>query len=81
MPMERKTPIAYPDSVYEMAGQDRPNVLVIANLSQNGLTGFGSRRKTGFFIFFGKAELLYVSCSLQHCSLSNAFVQHCMLLN
>lgn len=53
MPMERKTPIAYPDGVYEFAGRDRPNVLVIANLSQNGLTGFGSSIKTGFFIYFG----------------------------
>jgi dual oxidase len=54
LPMERKTPIAYPDGVYEIAGQDRPNVLIIANLSQNGLTGRGSYNRTGFFIFFGQ---------------------------
>ena len=71
MPMERKTPVAYPDSVYEMAGQDRPNVLVIANLSQNGLTGFGSKTKTGFFIFFGKAELISLPSLPLH--------QYCML--
>jgi hypothetical protein len=44
MPLERKTPVAYPDGVYEIAGQDRPNVLLISNVTQNGLTGFG----TGF---------------------------------
>ena len=59
MPMERKTPIAYPDGVYEIAGFDRPNVLVIANLSQNGLTGRGSAMRTAFFIFFGK----FIACS------------------
>ena len=59
MPMERKTPIAYPDSVYEIAGQDRPNVLVIANLSQNGLTGLGSSVKTGFFIYFGICQFFF----------------------
>ena len=53
MPLERKTPVAYPDGVYEIAGQDRPNVLLIANVTQNGLTGFGSRERTGLFIFFG----------------------------
>lgn len=54
MPMERRTPIAYPDGVYEFSGRDRPNVLVIANLTQNGVTGFRSQTRTGFFIFFGK---------------------------
>ena len=54
MPMERKTPIAYPDGVYEFAGRDRPNVLIISNLTQNGLTGRGSSTRTAFFIFFGK---------------------------
>ena len=53
MPLERKTPVAYPDGVYEIAGQDRPNVLLIANVTQNGLTGFGSRERTALFIFFG----------------------------
>ena len=54
MPMERRTPIAYPDGVYEFAGRDRPNVLIIANLTQNGLTGHLSTTRTGFFIYFGK---------------------------
>ena len=54
MPMERKTPIAYPDGVYEFAGRDRPNVLIIANLTQNGLTGQLSTSRTAFFIYFGE---------------------------
>lgn len=54
MPMERKTPIAYPDGVYEFAGRDRPNVLVIANLTQNGLTGHGSNSSTALFLYFGE---------------------------
>ena len=53
MPMERKTPVAYPDGVYEIAGQDRPNVMLIANITQNGLTGFASVERTALFIFFG----------------------------
>ena len=57
MPLERKTPVAYPDGVYEIAGQDRPNVLLIANVTQNGLTGFGSRERTALFIFFGKLSV------------------------
>ena len=58
--MERKTPIAYPDGVYEIAGKNRPNVLLIANLSQNGLTGLGSDTRTAFFIFFGKMSKLFL---------------------
>ena len=54
MPLERKTPVAYPDGVYEIAGQDRPNVLLIANVTQNGLTGFASSERTALFIFFGE---------------------------
>ena len=53
MPMERKTPTAYADGVYEIAGEERGNVLLIANISQNGITGFASTTRTGFFIFFG----------------------------
>ena len=56
MPMERKTPAAYPDGVYEIVREeDRANVLVIANLTQHGLTGLPSQRRTAFFTFFGKA--------------------------
>lgn len=69
MPMERKTPIAYPDGVYEFAGRDRPNVLIIANLSQNGLTGLGSDVRTGFFIYFGM--MFIIICLMYHIINSN----------
>ena len=65
MPLERKTPVAYPDGVYEIAGQDRPNVLLISNITQNGLTGFASAERTGLFIFFGRlnasTNILYIN--------------------
>ena len=55
MPLERKTPIAYPDGTYEIVPESaRANVLVIANLTQHGLSGLGSSRRTAFFTFFGK---------------------------
>ena len=54
MPLERKTPIAYPDGTYEIVPESaRANVLVIANLTQNGLTGRQSLSRTAFFTFFG----------------------------
>lgn len=71
MPMERKTPIAYPDGVYEFAGRDRPNVLIIANLSQNGLTGQGSDLRTGFFIYFGMMCSILIICLIYHFINSN----------
>lgn len=52
--MERKTPVAYEDGVYELAGGNRPNVMLIANVTQNGITGFASRQRTALFTFFGK---------------------------
>ena len=58
MPMERKAPPAYPDGVYELAGDERGNVLVISNLTQNGITGFGSTRRTALFIFFGEYTII-----------------------
>ena len=54
MPMERRTPVAYPDGVYEIAGEERGNVLLIANITQNGITGFSSTSRTALFIFFGE---------------------------
>lgn len=54
MPMERKTPVAYPDGVYEIAGGERGNVLLISNVSQNGITGRFSVLRTAFFTFFGE---------------------------
>ena len=61
MPMERKTPVAYPDGVYEIAGGDRGNVILIANISQHGLTGFGSTRRSALFTFFGNSGNRYSS--------------------
>ena len=59
MPMERKTPVAYPDGVYEIAGGDRGNVILIANISQHGLTGLASTQRTALFTFFGKSICVY----------------------
>ena len=56
MPMERKTPVAYPDGVYEIAGAERGNVILIANITQHGLTGFASTQRTALFTFFGKKK-------------------------
>ena len=58
-PLERKTPVVYEDGVYEIvAERRRGNVLVISNLTQHGLSGLGSARRTAFFIFFGKVTIL-----------------------
>ena len=59
MPLERKTPISYPDSVYEIVTeQSRGNVLLISNITQHGLSGRGSVRRTAFFTFFGKPSTI-----------------------
>ena len=54
MPLERKVPIDYYNGVYDPSGNDRPNVLVISNLTFDGLTGLGSARRTALFTFYGK---------------------------
>ncbi|XP_065907299.1 dual oxidase 1-like [Dysidea avara] len=54
MPLERKVPIHYLDGVYDLSGYDRPNVLVISNLTFEGLTGRGSDRRTSLFTFYGQ---------------------------
>jgi hypothetical protein len=55
MPLERKTPIAYPDGVYEIIPeQARANALLVSNISQHGISGLGAKRRTAFFTFFGK---------------------------
>lgn len=53
MPLERKVPIDYYDGVYDPSGNDRPNVLVISNLTFDGLTGRGSMERTALFTFYG----------------------------
>ena len=58
-PLERKTPVVYEDGVYEIVAEERRgNVLVISNLTQHGLSGLGSSRRTAFFIFFGMSLML-----------------------
>ena len=55
MPLERKTPIGYPDGVYEIVPEEeRANALLVSNISQHGLSGMGARRRTAFFTFFGE---------------------------
>ena len=54
MPLERKVPIDYHDGVYDPSGNDRPNVMIISNLTFEGLTGLGSERRTALFTFYGK---------------------------
>ena len=55
MPLERKTPVVYPDGTYEIVPeQPRGNVLLISNATQHGLSGRGSVRRTAFFTFFGR---------------------------
>ena len=54
MPLERKVPIDYHDGVYDPSGNDRPNVMIISNLTFEGLTGLGSARRTALFTFYGK---------------------------
>ena len=54
MPLERKTPVAYPDGTYEIVSEaSRGNVLLISNITQHGLSGMGSVKRTAFFTFFG----------------------------
>lgn len=54
MPMERKMLSAYTDGVYDPSGADRPNVMLISNLTQQGLTGRSSFVRSTLFIFFGQ---------------------------
>ena len=64
MPLERKTPVVYPDGVYEIVREEsRGNVLLISNLTQHGLSGLGSVRRTAFFTFFGMEK----KCSVEWC--------------
>ena len=64
MPLERKTPVAYPDGTYEMIPeQPRGNVLLISNITQQGFSGRASVRRTAFFTFFGKPHFfLFLFC-------------------
>lgn len=60
MPLERKTPVVYPDGVFEIVQEEtRGNVLLISNISQHGLTGLGAKSRTAFFTFFGELNVKY----------------------
>ena len=61
MPMERRVPSHYQDGVYDLSGYDRPNVLVISNLTFEGLTGRGSDTRTALFTFYGKTPTILFS--------------------
>ena len=64
-PLERKTPIVYEDGVYEIVAESRRgNVLMISNLTQHGLSGLGSARRTAFFTFFGMHKYIYYVANL-----------------
>lgn len=55
MPLERKTPVEYPDGVYEIIPEEeRANALLVSNISQHGLSGMPAKRRTAFFTFFGE---------------------------
>ena len=54
MPLERKLLGAYADGVYEPSGAERANVLLISNLTQQGITGRFSDVRTTLYIFFGQ---------------------------
>ena len=55
-PLERKMYPEYEDSVYEIIREEkRGNVLLIANITQHGLSGLQSSKRTAFFTFFGKS--------------------------
>ena len=66
-PLERKTPVVYEDGVYEIVAESRRgNVLVISNLTQHGLSGLGSARRTAFFTFFGMQN--YIANQMYYCN-------------
>ena len=72
--MERRTPVVYEDGVYEMIDERRRgNVLVISNLTQHGLSGLGSARRTAFFTFFGMQN--YIANQIYYCNLQNFVVK------
>lgn len=72
MPLERKTPVVYPDGVYEIVREEsRGNVLLISNLTQHGLSGLGSVRRTAFFTFFGKFCKMPTFLHVEHTRLAS----------
>ena len=66
MPLERKVPIEYHNGVYDPSGVDRPNVMIISNLTFEGLTGLGSERRTALFTFYGKKPHYFQLSNFEH---------------
>eukprot|EP00731_Ephydatia_muelleri_P031983 Em0023g490a len=54
MALLRQEPAAYSDGVYAIAGNDRPDPILISNMTQSGFSGNGSRTRTALFIYFGQ---------------------------
>lgn len=53
--LTRKTPTAYADGVYMMAGQNRPSPRTLSQLFMRGQDGMGSvQNRTALLAFFGK---------------------------
>jgi dual oxidase len=53
--MTRKTPPAYWDGVYMMAGQDRPSARTISQIFMRGDDGLRSaKNRTALLAFFGE---------------------------
>jgi len=75
MPLERKVPIHYLDGVFDLSGYDRPNVLVISNLTFEGLTGRGSDRRTALFTFYGKKPWNSINVNISYCLLGQQVVE------
>ena len=64
----RKTPQAYGDGVYMMAGSDRPNPRKLSQAFMKGVDGLGSlRNRTALLAFFGQVG---ISCN-NHNKISN----------
>ena len=54
-PLLRKSPTAYADGVYHMAGPNRPNPFEISSATLRGPMGFGSERgRNAMMTYFGK---------------------------
>ena len=53
--MSRKTPAAYADGVYMMAGLDRPSPRTLSQAFMKGHDGMGSaKNRTALLAFFGQ---------------------------
>lgn len=51
----RKTPVAYSDGVYKLAGPNRPNARLVSELLFKGQDGLASYlNRTAMMAFFGK---------------------------